>query len=160
MQFSCSPVLILGARSDVGRALARRYAAAGASVILAARNADRLSDDVADLALRYGASARAVEFDACDQSPALFFDRLEELPATVISVVGLLGKQAQAQCDAAEATRIMETNYVGPARMLNEAALRMERRGSGWIIAISSVAGDRGRASNYVYGSAKSGLTT
>jgi short-subunit dehydrogenase len=91
--------------------------------------------------------------------PAAFFDRVGEVPSTVISVVGLLGRPERAQFDHSEATRIMETNFVGPGRMLNEAALRMERRGSGCIIGISSVAGERGRASNYVYGSAKSGFT-
>jgi short-subunit dehydrogenase len=154
-----SPVLILGARSDVGRALAHRYAAAGATLILAARDATRLSDEIADLVVRHGASARTVEFDVCTDKPAEFFDRVGETPATVISVVGLLGDQASAELDQVEATRIMETNYVGPARMLNEAARRMEQRGSGCIIGISSVAGDRGRASNYIYGSAKAGFT-
>jgi decaprenylphospho-beta-D-erythro-pentofuranosid-2-ulose 2-reductase len=159
MTSTFSPVLILGARSDVGRALAHRYAAAGATLILAARDATRLADDIADLEVRYGISARAVEFDVCADKPAEFFDRVGETPATVISVVGLLGEQASAELDHVEATRIMETNYVGPARMLNEAARRMESRGSGCIIGISSVAGDRGRASNYVYGSAKAGFT-
>jgi short-subunit dehydrogenase len=154
-----SPVLILGAGSDLGRALARQYAAFGAELILAVRDVTRLSDDVSDLAVRFGVSVRTVEFDACNDVPAAFFDKLGQVPATVISVVGLLGDNERAKSDQSEATLIMETNYVGPARMLNEAALRMELRGRGCIIGVSSVAGDRGRASNYVYGSAKSGFT-
>src|SRR4029450_6922791 len=76
-----------------------------------------------------------------------------------ISVVGFLGDQAGSERDPAAATKVMEANYVGPVRVLNEAARRMEARGSGCIIGFSSVAGDRGRASNYLYGSAKAGFT-
>jgi short-subunit dehydrogenase len=72
----------------------------------------------------------------------------------VICAVGLLGKQ-----NIPDAETIMRTNYLGPALLLEEVAMRMEQRGNGVIIGISSVAGDRGRASNYPYGSAKAGFT-
>ena len=81
------------------------------------------------------------------------------MPATVIVVVGLLGDQASASAEMRTAETVMLTNYVAPALFLGEVANRMERRGSGTIIGISSVAGDRGRASNYTYGSAKAGFT-
>lgn len=154
-----SPVLILGAASDIGRALARRYADSGASMILAARSVDRLAADASDLRIRYKVPVSLVEFDATSPDPAAFFDRIDGTPRTVISVVGLLGDQARAETYHHVATLAMETNYVGPARVLNEAALRMDRSGGGCIIGISSVAGDRGRASNYMYGSAKAGFT-
>ena len=70
-----------------------------------------------------------------------------------------MGDQAAAEADPQAADLIMRSNYNGPALALNEVALRMQRRGSGQIIGISSVGGDRGRASNYVYGSAKAGFT-
>jgi len=86
-------------------------------------------------------------------------DRLEPFPGTVVCVAGLLGRQDEAAADPAQAELIMRTNYVAPSLFLGEIANRMERRGSGTIIGISSVAGDRGRAANYLYGSAKAGLT-
>ena len=152
-------VLVLGARSDIGRALARRYAEVGHPVILAARRAGELEADRTDLEVRHRIQARTIEFDVLDPDPDAFFDRLGDLPAIVVMVAGLLGDQQVSAAQPAEAQRVMRTNYEGPAQFLLAAARRMAARGSGTIIGISSVAGDRGRASNFVYGSAKAGLT-
>lgn len=155
-----STVLIVGAASDIGRALAREYAKAGASLILAARRVERLAPDVEDLKLRYGTAVRLAECDLLDLAGhERFLDALGEPPDIALCVVGLLGQQQAAEADSATADLIMRSNYNGPALLLNALAARMERRGSGHIIGISSVAGDRGRASNYVYGSAKAGFT-
>ncbi len=155
-----STVLILGATSDIARAIARAYAKAGRGVILAARRHDRLAADVADLKLRYGVEARAVEFDVLDLAGhARFLDALGGLPDTVVSVVGFMGDEATSERDAEAAALVMRSNYVGPATILGEAANRMVTRGSGVVVGISSVAGERGRARNYVYGSAKAGFT-
>lgn len=157
---SQSPVLIVGAASDIGRAIARAYALAGRDLVLAARAPERLERDAQDLRLRGNIAVRIEAFDILDQaSHDALLDRLDGLPGTVISVVGLLGSQPAAERDPAEAERIMRTNYLAPALFLGTVAERMARRGSGTIIGISSVAGERGRASNYVYGSAKAGLT-
>lgn len=154
------PVLLLGATSDIGRALAHEYGKAGLPLILAARDAGRLEPDVQDLRLRLNVPVRAVECDVLKiGDPERFYEELGEMPGTVISVVGLLGDQAEAQAHAAHARTIIETNFVAPAALLEAAANRMEKLGRGTLIGISSVAGDRGRASNYVYGSAKSGFT-
>lgn len=152
-----SPVLILGARSDIGRALARAYAAKGCSVILAARGS--IEADSTDLALRTGAQSRAVAFDVTDGRPDAFFDALGDVPGTVVMVAGLLGEQAKSAAEDMTATTVMETNYVGPARYLLAASRVMARKPDACIIGISSVAGDRGRASNFIYGSAKAGLS-
>jgi len=152
-------VLILGARSDIGRAVARRFAQSGASVTLAARRADALADDLADLRIRFKVVAEAVEFDATDGAAERFFDGLPALPDVVVMVVGLLGDQAQSEADLDAANAVMAANYTGPACYLLAAARRMGTRGSGCIVGISSVAGDRGRQSNFVYGSAKAGFT-
>ena len=152
-----SPVLILGARSDIGRALARAYAAEGRSIVLAARRAGELKADVNDLQVRYGVSVSAAEFDVTAPDADAFFAHLPEPPGTVVLVAGLLGDQATAETDDGEAARVLETNFSGAARWLLAAARVMKRGGT--IIGISSVAGDRGRASNFVYGSAKAGLT-
>ncbi len=154
------PVLILGARSDIGRALARAYAAEGLSVILAARRAGELEADAADLAVRAnGAGARTVELDVLDADPRAFFDALGETPRTVVSVVGLLGDQRRAETDPAYARQVIDTNFTGPAALMAEAAERLLAAGGGCIVGVSSVAGERGRKSNYVYGAAKAGLT-
>ena len=153
------PVLVLGARSDVGREVARAYAALGLPVILAARDAASLEADAADLALRSGAPARAVALDVLDVDPRAFFDGLGETPRTVVCVVGLLGDQRRAETDAAYARTVIDTNFTGPAALLAEAAERMLAVGGGAIVGVSSVAGERGRRTNYVYGAAKAGLT-
>lgn len=152
------PVLILGARSDIGRAIARRYAEGGCAVVLAARRSQGMEADRADLEVRYRVVARLVEFDVTDAEPDRFFAALGEAPGTVIMVVGSLGVQGVSEAEDAAADAVMQTNYTGPARFLMAAARVMEPIG-GCIIGISSVAGDRGRKSNYVYGSAKAGLT-
>ncbi|MDB5698774.1 MAG: short-chain dehydrogenase/reductase [Alphaproteobacteria bacterium] len=152
-----SPVLILGARSDIGRALARAYAALGCAVILAARG--DIEADRRDLELRSGGSVRAVSFDATDGAPDAFFAALGEVPGTVVMVVGLLGDQTRSASDDPSAAAVMDSNYAGPARYLLAAARVMAGLPNACIIGISSVAGDRGRGSNFIYGSAKAGLT-
>lgn len=152
-----SPVLILGARSDIGRALARGYAAQGCEIILAARG--DVSADGTDLALRTGAKVRAVSFDVTDGEPDSFFDSLGVVPRTVVMVAGLLGDQVESAANDAAAQKVMDSNYNGPSRYLLAAARRMANLPDACIIGISSVAGDRGRASNFVYGSAKAGFT-
>jgi decaprenylphospho-beta-D-erythro-pentofuranosid-2-ulose 2-reductase len=160
MSAPAGTVLILGASSDIGMALARAYAQAGYALVLAARNHPRLETDAEDLRLRHRGTVRVVEFDALDTANhGRFLDELGELPQVVVCVVGLLGDQAVAETDTQAADLIMRSNYNGPALVLNEAASRMQVRGSGQVIGVSSVGGDRGRASNYVYGSAKAGFT-
>jgi short-subunit dehydrogenase len=129
-------------------------------VILAARNPERLQADLADLQVRAQAQARAVNFDVLDIAHhGAFLDSLGELPGTIVCVVGFMGDQALCEHDTAAADLVMRTNYIGPAALFSEAANRMARRGSGSLIGISSVAGERGRARNYIYGSAKAGFT-
>lgn len=160
MKKIASPVLIIGAKSDIGRALARRYAAAGCDVILAARRADDLGSARADLEVRYGVRASIAECDVTDPDPARFFATLPVLPGTIVMVAGLLGNQEESCADTTIARKVMITNYLGPALfLLVGARLLEEHNEDGCIIGISSVAGDRGRASNYIYGSAKAGLT-
>ena len=154
-----SPVVILGARSDIGRAIARRYAESGCAIVLAARQADTLGTDRADLEIRYRVPVSLAEFDVTDTDPDRFFAGLDATPSTVVMVAGFLGVQTAAETDDALSAEIMQTNYSGPARFLLAAARVMESRGGGCIIGISSVAGDRGRRSNFVYGSAKAGLS-
>ncbi|HHG85365.1 MAG TPA: SDR family oxidoreductase [Bacteroidetes bacterium] len=153
--------LILGAKSDIARALAHVFAEAGFNLYLAGRNADSdLRPDAQDLAIRHSVQAQAIEFDALDYGRhAEMYAALTPKPAVVISVVGYMPDQEAAAQDGAMARRIMETNFVGCAHFLGIVAQDMETRKAGSIIGISSVAGDRGRAKNYLYGSAKAGFT-
>jgi decaprenylphospho-beta-D-erythro-pentofuranosid-2-ulose 2-reductase len=152
--------LILGATSDIARATARKFAAEGFDLYLASRNPLAMEGDVGDLFVRYGIRAVAVEFDALEYAGhKKFYASLSEKPEVVFCAVGYMGSQEVAQKDFAEAWRIMETNYLGCVSILNAAAEDLEQRGSGDIICVSSAAGDRGRKSNYIYGSSKAGLT-
>ena len=90
---------------------------------------------------------------------ASLIDGLDTLPDVAVCVVGLLGEQHQAETDPVAAQRIMRTNFEGPALLMGMLARRFEERGHGVLVGISSVAGDRGRRSNYVYGSAKAAFT-
>jgi short-subunit dehydrogenase len=154
------PVLILGARSDVGLAVAHRFAEAGRPIQLAGRNSSTLENDRDDLALRYNVPVTAHEFDAlATETHSAFVNGLPELPDIVVCAVGLLGSQVESEKEISAAVLVMRTNYEGPASIIGELANRFEARGSGTLVGISSVAGERGRASNYVYGSAKAGLT-
>lgn len=153
-------VLILGARSDMGLAIAHRFAREGHPVQLAARQAETLETARADIELRYEGRATLHDFDALDPGKhAAFIDQLPELPGVVVCAVGYMGEQARNEQDADQAVQVLRSNFEGPAAILAAFANRFEERGSGTLIGISSVAGERGRASNYVYGAAKAGFT-
>ena len=153
-------VLILGGRSDIGLATAHRFASSDFAIQLAARNADSLSDDKSDIELRYAVPVTLHDFDALDTAThGAFVDALPALPDVAVCAVGLLGNQADDERDPTAALTVLRTNFEGCASILEALAARFERRGSGTLVGISSVAGDRGRASNYIYGSAKAGFT-
>ena len=152
-------VLILGGRSDMGLAIARRFAASGHPIQLAARGVQTLEADRADIALRHGVAASLHEYDALTADPDTWIDGLPELPGIVVCCIGFMGEQAASETDPAKAAVVMRSNYEAPALMLGAFANRFVAKGCGAIVGVSSVAGDRGRASNYVYGSAKAGFT-
>jgi len=153
-------VLILGATSDMAEAIAYAYAEKGNHVILAARNSARLERTRADMEIRFGQSPAVVEFDAQDfASHGTFYGNLPAAPDVVVCVFGYLGDNEKALADFAEARQIINVNYTGAVSILNVAANALAAKGSGTIIGISSVAGERGRQSNFHYGSAKAGFT-
>jgi len=153
-------ILILGARSDIGKAVAHRFAALGYSIQLAARNAGSLEPDKADIKVRHNVDVDLFEFDALDlDSHQAFATGLPVLPDVIVCAVGMLGDQAADEKDEMAACKVMRSNYEGPASIFSVFANLFEKRGSGTLVGISSVAGERGRAANYVYGSAKAGFT-
>lgn len=153
-------VLILGARSDIGKAVAHKFASLGHPIQLAARNAAGAEADKTDLELRHGVSVTLHEFDAlASETHGEFVAALPQLPQIAVCAVGLMGQQAENERDIYAAVRVMRSNYEGPASILAVLANVFEDRGIGTLVGISSVAGERGRATNYVYGSAKAGFT-
>lgn len=156
-------VLILGATSRVARELAHRYAEAGHAVAIAARDLDEAKRIAADVEVRREVPVAAYAFDATDfeQHPALVAEVEAALGPVEVGVVafGDMGDQDAAQDDFARARRVIEVNFTGAASICEALAAVMEPRGRGAIVGISSVAGDRGRQSNYFYGSAKGGFT-
>ncbi|OBG30626.1 SDR family NAD(P)-dependent oxidoreductase [Mycobacterium sp. E3198] len=155
------PVLILGGRSEIGVELARRLAP-GATVVLAARKADQLDDEVAAVKAAGAAAVHTREFDADDlasHGPLVDSIVAEHGPIdTAVLVFGILGDQARAEADAAHAVSIVRTDYVDQVSMLTHLAPAMRTAGRGSLIVFSSIAGARVRRANYVYGSAKAGL--
>ena len=152
--------LVVGATSDIGRAIARRLARDGCALQLAARNAEDLAAEARDMRTRTDSAVTTHRCDVLDADGGVsLLDGLGALPDVAVCVVGLTGDQQAAQRDGAAAERIMRTNYVGPSLLMGALAERFEQRGRGVLVGVSSVAGDRGRASNYVYGSAKAGFS-
>src|SRR5688572_223489 len=153
-------VLILGAASDMAVAIARKFALEGYSITLAARNVEKLQAIEADLRVRHKALVSSVRFDALDfKSHQEFYNNLPERPDVVICVFGLLGDQREAEQDWQACQEIINSNYVGAVSILNVVANAFQEKKKGTIVGISSVAGERGRQSNYFYGSAKAGFT-
>jgi len=151
--------LILGGSSSVARAFARRAAAAGSDLILAGRDRKDLARTAADARLRGAGSAEVRSFDAADvASHASFVAALPARPLNVFLAFGLMHPQEAIDRDPDLAARIIAVNYAGAVSILArlEPRLAAERRGA--VVVLSSVAGDRGRPSNFVYGSAKAGL--
>ncbi|HYG38802.1 MAG TPA: SDR family oxidoreductase [Cytophagales bacterium] len=153
-------ILILGANSDMGIALARLYASQKFNVMLASRGVSQLQAIKNDLQIRYNTQVSAFEFDACKyESHKKFFEELTYRPDITICFFGYLGDQKIAESNWEEAQRIINTNFTGAVSILNIIANAYELQQSGVIVGVSSVAGDRGRQSNYIYGSAKAGFT-
>ena len=154
-------ILILGATSDMAQAIAKKYAAEGWSLTLAALEPELLEPIAADLRVRSEVKIQTLEFDATDFSNHRnFYESLETQPDVVLCVFGYMGDQLEVRTNLEEIRRTISINFVGAASILAVVAEDFEKRRQGAIVGISSVAGDRGRQSNYVYGSAKAGFTT
>ena len=157
-------VAIFGATSAIAQATARLLAKRGARLHLVARDAAKLEAVRADLAVRGAGAVTTALADLDDPSrhAALVDAAIEALGGLDAALIaqGILPDQAEAARDPESARRSLHTNFVAPALLIGVLAERLEARGAGTLVAISSVAGDRGRASNYIYGSAKAALST
>lgn len=154
--------LILGASSSMARAFTRLAASANAHVLLAGRDGDDLAVLAQDALLRGAASASALPFDT--RKPEGFgalIDALMDCDATpnIAVFAGSMQSQAELEADPGGLRGMIVDNLSGPAELLLMALPKMEERPGGAIIGVSSVSGDRGRASNYGYGAGKAGFT-
>ena len=155
--------LILGASSAIARAFAREVAARGADVILAGRDTEDLARTAADIVISTGRVATAQSFDALDfSSHAALADKLAALPGilNVALLFGTMPEQASMDENPDLALTCVASTFTGAVSILHRLAPLLEARRDGVVIGFGSVAGDRGRLKNYVYGAAKSGLHT
>ena len=160
-EYSMSDILIIGAKSDIAKAIAKKYAKHGYNLYLAARNSSEMKEFSDDITIRTQKKVRLVDLDILDyKSHETFYNNLDEKPEGVISAIGYLGKQDKTNTDFHETQKIIDTNYTGIVSLFNIIANDFEQRRSGFLVGISSVAGDRGRKTNYTYGSAKAALTS
>jgi len=157
-------ILVVGATSAIARALAERFGRAGDRLALAARDADELLALAADIRLRTGAIVEALPLDVADFGA--FEGFVEQVAAAlggridgVVFCQGFMAEQEAAEKDGALVRRMAEVNHVSGAVLACLIGERLTRPG-GFVCAISSVAGDRGRQSNFLYGSTKAALNT
>jgi decaprenylphospho-beta-D-erythro-pentofuranosid-2-ulose 2-reductase len=160
---SVQTVLVLGGTSEIGVATARALAGRRArTVILAARDPARCTAAADELREAGADRVEAVAFDARDtESHPAFVDdvfaRFGDVDLVLVAF-GVLGDQDEAAADGARAVEIISTNFTGAASVMTPLAQRMVGQGHGTIVVLSSVAGERVRKSNYVYGASKAGI--
>lgn len=155
--------IILGATSSMARAFARAVAAQGDNVFLAGRDMADLKIMATDCTLRGAPISEAIDFDA--RKPATFAKIIKRLEAedgqiNAAVFVGSMPEQDLIDSDPALIDGTVTDNFTGPAQFLQLLAPVMEARGGGTVVGVGSVAGDRGRIGNYVYGAAKAGFHT
>jgi decaprenylphospho-beta-D-erythro-pentofuranosid-2-ulose 2-reductase len=155
-------ILILGATSAIAQAYARRRALERTAFVLVARHPERLAVVAADLVARGAASAEGVvldlaAIDSIEASAKMLWSRFGDIDEVLIAY-GILGDQNEAETNLAAARNVFDTNFTSVALWI--LALLNQRAAAApiTVVAIGSVAGDRGRASNFIYGSAKGGL--
>lgn len=156
-------ILIIGATSAIAEATARRFAAQGAILYLLARNQERLGTLASDLRIRGASKVAYGEFDACafDNHQQLLEGVIAELGGldTLLIAYGTLSDQKACESSVELTLQELNINALSVIALLTRLAPHFETQGEGCIAVIGSVAGDRGRQSNYVYGTAKGALS-
>ena len=156
-------ILVLGATSGIAEATCRIWAAQGAQMFLIARNPEKLASVAADLKTRGAAyvGTAVADLDDTDKHAELLSHAINSLTGMDVAYLayGILGDEPRAEQDFEHAAQILHSNFVAPVSLLTWLANFCVQRHAGLLAVISSVAGDRGRKSNYLYGSSKAGLT-
>ena len=155
-------VLVIGATSAIAAETARAYAAYGARLFLTGRNPDRLQAVAADLRVRGAGAVETAVLDVtdhrrCEEVVDAAWAAFGGLDVALVAH-GVLPDQARCQASAADALASLDVNFLSAVALLTPLANRFEAARGGCLAVITSVAGDRGRQSNYVYGAAKGGL--
>lgn len=155
--------LVIGASSAVAREFARAAARDGADIVLAGRDRTDLEATAADLGVRSGRRIDIVDFDAASfEGHAGLLDRAAAFAGAgtlnLFFAVGAMPPQEALDADPARVRSVIEVNFTAAVHFLQLAARLFEAHRAGRIVVLGSVAGDRGRLKNYVYGSAKAGL--
>jgi decaprenylphospho-beta-D-erythro-pentofuranosid-2-ulose 2-reductase len=154
-----SQILILGATSDIATAVAHQFARNKFDVVVAGRNLEQLSKLAADIRIRHSVNSQAVMFDAAAFDQHASLDEAVNQSDVVLCAFGYLGDQATSRTSWSESYNVITSNFTGAVSVLNRVGEMFSKRKHGCIIGISSVAGERGRGSNYIYGSSKAGFT-
>jgi decaprenylphospho-beta-D-erythro-pentofuranosid-2-ulose 2-reductase len=159
---SVQSVLVLGGGSDLALATCRLLAPRADTIVLAARKPETLDGAVRDLRAAGARTVDAIAFDATDYAShdafvAATFDRYGDFDVVIVAF-GVLGDQSVAERDGRAAREIVEANFVGAVSVGVPLSQRLRDQGHGTIVALSSVAGERVRRSNFVYGSSKAGF--
>lgn len=155
--------LVLGATSGIAEATCRLWAREGANLFLVGRAADKVEAVAADLRVRGAAyvDTAVLDLNETQHHADLLAHAITSLGGLDVAylAMGVLGEQPRAEQDTAHAEHILHTNFTAPVSLLTTLANFMVKQGHGKLAVLSSVAGDRGRKSNYVYGASKAGLT-
>ena len=156
-----SYVLIVGAKSDIAKATAREYAKNGYDLYLAGRNINEIEDFENDIKIRSNVDVKLKELDMIDfDSHEQFYNSLDPKPLGVMVIAGYMAEQKTCENNWSETLNTINVNFTGAVSILNIVANDMEKNKNGFIVGVSSVAGDRGRKANYIYGSSKAAFST
>jgi len=153
-------VLLIGGTSEIGLAILRRLAVVGTvRPYLVGRDQERLEQSLAELGVPNGA-CEELDADDLESHGAVLRAAFEAFGGfeVVILAVGVLGAQAPFGAAREEVAEVLRVNFLGAGSLLIEATRLMRERGHGTMIVLSSVAAERARAGNAVYGAAKAGL--
>ncbi len=153
-------IMLIGATSDVAQAMVHLIDRKTTHLWLVARNVERLEPLKTHVEITKAISVSLLESDVCEfEKNITLFEPIAPKIDEIYFFAGYLGHQEKAQTESAETLKIINTNFTGAVLILNVFAEAFAKKKSGIIIGISSVAGDRGRSSNYFYGSAKAGFS-
>jgi decaprenylphospho-beta-D-erythro-pentofuranosid-2-ulose 2-reductase len=158
-------IAVFGGTSEIGIAIAKTLAGPRqASVVLAGRDTEALEKAAAEVREAGASAVDTVRFDADatethEEALGQVLSHVRDIDVAVIAF-GLLGDQEEGEKDARAALRVAQTNYLGAMSICLHLAARMKEQGHGTIVLLSSVAGERARRSNFIYGSSKAGIDT
>ena len=153
-------ILIIGAKSDIAKEVARVYAKNGYNLYLASRQSEDLKDLANDIKIRSNVEVILKKFDIAKfETHSDFYNSLEPKPFGVIVAAGYMAEQKECENDFTKTLNTINVNFTGAVSILNIISNDMEKNKNGFIVGISSVAGDRGRKANYIYGSSKAAFS-